>query len=91
MDRNSKVNDEFQKVMMNKFDIKDLVLMHYLLGIKVYQNNDETFIFQTKYANDMLIKVVNPFLLHGELLRKDDGSKKVDVTTTDTTQASSTL
>ena len=48
MGSSSKFNDEFKVAMMNEFEMKDLDLMKYFLGMEVYQNKDEIFICQTK-------------------------------------------
>ena len=74
--------------MMDEFEMKDLGLMHYFLGLEVYQCNDEIFVCQSKYAKDMLLKFgmesCKPLptpIAHGELLCKDDGGVRVNVTT----------
>ena len=88
MGSSSKLNDEFKKKMMDEFEMKDLGLMHYFLGLEVYQCNDEIFVCQSKYAKDMLLKFgmesCKPLptpIAHGELLCKDDGGVRVNVTT----------
>jgi hypothetical protein len=53
----SKMKDEFKIAMINEFEMKDLGLMQYFLGMEVSQNEDGIFIFQTKYAKDMLKKI----------------------------------
>jgi hypothetical protein len=73
---------------MNEFEMKYLGLMEYFMGMEVYQNEDEFFIFQTKYAKDML----NKFYMvdckpsstpsaHGIVLCRDDGAQIVDEAT----------
>lgn len=59
--------------------MKDLGLMHYFLGMEVHQNSDEIFVYQTKYAKDMLKKFgmdgckhVSIPIAHGELLCKQE-------------------
>ena len=44
----------FKSTMKKEFEMTDLGLMKYFLGIEVSQTNDGIFIFQKKYANDVL-------------------------------------
>lgn len=46
--------DDFKKSMMNEFDMIDLGLMHYFLGIEVVQSAAGNFVFQKKYVKDVL-------------------------------------
>lgn len=46
--------DDFKKSMMNEFDMTDLGLMHYFLGIEVVQSATDNFVFQKKYVKDVL-------------------------------------
>jgi hypothetical protein len=39
-----------------EFEIKDLGLMHYLLGLEVWQKPSEIFLSQSKYAVDVLCR-----------------------------------
>jgi len=71
------MNYDFKTSMMQEFEIKDVGLMHYFLGMEVYQKNEEIFIFQTKYAQYMLkkygmgdCKSVTKLIAYGELLNK---------------------
>ena len=80
MGSSSKMNDTFKVAMMNEFEMKDLGIMKYFLGMEVYQIKDEIFICQTKYAHDMLNKFdmldcnTSPTpSAHGEVLCRDDG------------------
>ncbi|XP_061360745.1 secreted RxLR effector protein 161-like [Gastrolobium bilobum] len=79
--------EEFKKSMMNEFEMTDLGMMHYFLGISVAQSSDGIFISQNKYVEDILdrfqMKDCNP--VHtpvecGLKLHKDHGGKKVDST-----------
>ena len=71
--------------MMVDFNMKDLGLMSYFLGLEVHQTQDEIFVCQSKYARDMLRRfkmdnctpVATP-TAHGEHLCKEDGEQKVD-------------
>lgn len=41
---------------MKEFEIKDIGIMHYIIGLEVFQDDNKKFIFQTKYVNDFLHK-----------------------------------
>ena len=45
---------ELKASMMKSFEMSDLGLLHYFLGIEVNQSSDGIFISQRKYANDLL-------------------------------------
>jgi hypothetical protein len=77
----SKMKDEFKIVMMNEFEMKDLGLMQYFLGMEVYQNEDEISICKTKYEKDMLKKfdmvdrkIDSTPTAHGIVFCRDDGA-----------------
>ena len=53
---NLKMIAEFKGAMMKHFEVTDLGLMPYFLGIEVVQQDDEIVISQKKYANDILKK-----------------------------------
>ena len=36
------------------FEMKDMALMHYFLGMEVWQKDGELFVSQGKYANEIL-------------------------------------
>eukprot|EP00253_Pinus_taeda_P011308 PITA_11308 len=40
--------------LAREFEMKDMVLMHYFLGMEVWQKNGELFVSQGKYANEIL-------------------------------------
>jgi len=46
--------EECKKQIATKFDMKDLGLMHYYLGLKVWQGLDEVYLGQGKYVIKML-------------------------------------
>ncbi|KAE8721075.1 hypothetical protein F3Y22_tig00016885pilonHSYRG00007 [Hibiscus syriacus] len=54
--RNPSMFNEFKDVMMKEFDMTDMVLMAYYLGIEVKQQNDGIFISQESYAKEILKK-----------------------------------
>eukprot|EP01018_Ginkgo_biloba_P038382 Gb_02966 [translate_table: standard] len=78
---------EFSVAMKSEFEMTDLGLMNYFLGIEVTQNSDGTFISQEKYANDILKRfrmqnskaTITPIAM-GVKLSKEDESRKVDST-----------
>lgn len=78
---------DFKKSVMNEFEMSDLGLMHYFLGIEVIQSDAGVFLSQKKYVADILdrfqMKDCNPTSTPvdcGMKLHKDDGGKKVDST-----------
>ena len=75
--------DIFKKSMMTEFDMSDLGLMHYFLGIEVVQSAAGVFISQKKYVLEMLdrfkMKDCNPVCTpteNGLKLVKDDREDK---------------
>jgi hypothetical protein len=48
--------DEFRTTMKNEFEMTDLGLMKYFLGIEVEQSNHGIFISQQKYVAEVLKK-----------------------------------
>ncbi|KAG8481752.1 hypothetical protein CXB51_027230 [Gossypium anomalum] len=50
----SSMFNEFKKSMMIEFEMSNLSMMHYFLGIKVVQSADGIFISQRKYVQDIL-------------------------------------
>ena len=78
---------EFKKSMMVEFEMSDLGMMHYFLGIEVVQLANGIFISQKKYVQDILdrfqMKDCNPVSTptkFGLKLNKDHEGKKVDST-----------
>lgn len=82
---NMQIVEEFKQSMMKEFEMSDLGLMKYFLGIQVKQAKGELFISQEKYIKDMLQKfqmdkskpVTTPMALN-EKLKQDDGVEKAD-------------
>lgn len=48
--------DAFKEDMKKEFDMSDLGLMNYFLGMEVHQSSNEIFVCQSKYVRDMLKK-----------------------------------
>ena len=72
---------------MKKFEMTDLGLMKYFLGIKVEQSKKEIFICQNKYAKDLLkrfrmenCKPVPTLVVTSTKLSKDDEGLDVNPT-----------
>jgi len=78
---------DFKKSMKTEFEITDLGLMKYFLGIEVYQSDDGIFICQNNYANEVLkrfrmlnCKPTATPMATGIKLRKYDEGSYVDPT-----------
>jgi len=48
--------DDFKHIMMKEFEMIDLGLMSYFLGIEVIQGDDGIFIHQIKFVDEFLKK-----------------------------------
>ena len=77
--------EEFKQEMMQVFEMTDLGLMSYFLGIEIKQNEDDVFICKKKYAKEILKKIqmeeckaVSTPMNQKEKLSKEDGVDKVD-------------
>jgi hypothetical protein len=74
--------DEFKSSMKTEFEMVDLGMMKYFLGIEVKQSEDGIFICQNKYAKDILKRfrmvnckpVVTPIETGTKLSKNDKGS-----------------
>ncbi|RVW83943.1 Retrovirus-related Pol polyprotein from transposon RE1 [Vitis vinifera] len=82
-----KMVEKFRNEMMKKYEMSDMGLLHYFLGIEVYQEEDGVFICQKRYVEHILKKFgmasCNPVstpLVVNEKLRKENGGKMVDET-----------
>jgi len=79
--------EEFKTTMKQEFEMKDLGLMKYFLGIEVNQLNFGIFICQSKYALDLLkrFRMMNCKETHTPIatwtkLNKQDNGSNVDPT-----------
>ena len=78
---------DFKAVMESEFEITDLGLMKFFMGIEVQQSESGIFISQTKYASEVL-KIFNMCycktsptpVITGLKLSKDDEGSIVDPT-----------
>ena len=76
---------DFKMSMMKTFEMTDLGLLHYFLGLEIKQGEDGVFISQKKYAEDLLKRfhmftckmTVTPMNVN-EKLRLEDGTRKAD-------------
>ncbi|KAH9310047.1 hypothetical protein KI387_037958, partial [Taxus chinensis] len=72
----------FKSAMKKEFEMTDIGLMHYFLGIEVQQSKGEVFISQEKYASDVLkrFNMLNckptptPVAIGLKLSKEDEGS-----------------
>ncbi|XP_057429647.1 uncharacterized mitochondrial protein AtMg00810-like [Lotus japonicus] len=71
--------------MMKKYEMSDLGLLHHFLGIEVYQDVNEVFICQKRYAEYIMKKLgmygckpVDISLVVNEKLKKEEGGRLVD-------------
>ena len=85
MGSSSSLIDEFQVCMKKEFEMTDLGLLNYFLGIEVKQVEAGVFISQRKYAMDLLkrfnmmnCKTVPTPMNTNEKLQVDDGTGWVD-------------
>ena len=77
--------NQFKLNMKKVFEMTDLGLMTYFLGMEIKQSQDEVFICQKKYAKEILkkfqmedCKSTSTPMNQKEKLVKEDGSPKVD-------------
>ncbi|TXG53197.1 hypothetical protein EZV62_022366 [Acer yangbiense] len=84
---NANLLEEFKQTMIKEYEMIDLGLMRYFLGIQVQQSKGEFFISQGKYLEDLLkrfhmtnCKPVTTPIASNEKLQQDDGAEKVDPT-----------
>jgi hypothetical protein len=52
--REEKLITECKKRLASEFEMKDLVLMHYFLGLEVWQSPERIFLNQGKYPGEIL-------------------------------------
>ncbi|KAG6484580.1 hypothetical protein ZIOFF_053100 [Zingiber officinale] len=79
---NEKMIEEFKDDMAQKYEMSDMGLLRYFLGMEIYQEEETIFICQKIYAEKILKKFnmlgCNPVstpLIMGEKLKKEDGGK----------------
>lgn len=77
--------EEFKQEMMKVFEMTDLGLMTFFLGMEIKQAENEVFICQKKYAKEILkkfkleeCKEVSTPMNQKEKLCRDDGADKID-------------
>ena len=79
--------NECKKKLATEFEMKDLGMMHYFLGLEVWQFPDEIFLNQVKYIVEILkiigmlyCKVMNTSMVTNFTLLNYDSSNTLDVT-----------
>ena len=82
---NADMVEDFKNSMKEEFEMTDLGLMKYFLGIQVKQSKGEIFLSQERYVDGLLKKFrmegCNPMktpMATNQKLQLDDGSDKVD-------------
>ncbi|XP_024025713.1 uncharacterized protein LOC112092835 [Morus notabilis] len=82
---NGKLVEEFKREMMQIFEMTDLGLMTYFLGMEIKQLEDEVFICQKEYAKEILkkfhmedCKAMATPMNQKDSLSKEDGTDKVE-------------
>ena len=85
MGSSSSLINEFKACMKKKFEMSDLGLLHFFLGLEVKQVEDGVFVSQRKYAVDLLkkfnmlnCKVVATPMNSNEKLQAEDGTERAD-------------
>ena len=86
-DNDRTMYEDFKKSMMAEFEMSNLGMLHYFLGLEVMQSNEGIFLSQKKYAHEILHKfqmedcnsVRTPTDV-GMKLDKDPQGRKVDST-----------
>ena len=84
---NENIIEEFKMEIMKKYEMSDIRILHYFLGIEIFQEDDGVFICQNKYAERILKKfgmygynpVSTPLIVTEKLTKKYKG-KKIDET-----------
>ena len=78
---------DFKEAMESEFEMTDLALMKFFLGIEVQQSRSHIFISLTKYASEFLkifnmsnCKTTPTLVITGLKLSKDDDGSTVDPT-----------
>ena len=51
---NGNIIEEFKMEMMKKYEMSDMGMLHYFLGIEIFQEDDGVFICQKKYVENIL-------------------------------------
>jgi len=82
---NTSFVEKFKQEMMEVFEMTDLGLMTFFLGMEIMQDEHEVFICQKKYAKEILkkfkleeCKEMSTPMNQKEKLCKEDGTDKID-------------
>lgn len=79
---NGEIIQECKKTLAAEFDMKDLGLMHYYLGLEVWQEPNEIFLGQGKYVIELLKRfdmmeckpMTTPMITNLKMLRNSESS-----------------
>jgi hypothetical protein len=85
---NPKMFEDFKQAMIKDFEMKDIDLMSYYLGIEIKQGKDRIFVNQEKFAREILKKFkmedcakVNTLVECGVKMSRNGEWEKMDFTT----------
>jgi hypothetical protein len=85
--RNENLIAKFKRNITSKFEMKHLGMMHYFLGLEVWQKPDEIFLSQGKYAIEIIkrfemmdCKSIPTLMVTNLKLLSDTSLETVDVT-----------
>ena len=85
--REDKLIIECKRKLAAEFEMKDVGMMHYFLGLEVWQSPDEIFLNQGKYTVEILkrfgmldFKAMTTLMTTNLKLLNDDTSEVVDAT-----------
>ncbi|KAJ9565578.1 hypothetical protein OSB04_001544 [Centaurea solstitialis] len=75
--------EEFKQSMKSEFDMSDLGMMRYFLGVEIIQNDAGIFMCQRRYAKEILERfklqscnsVRNPIVPESKLVKEDGGNR----------------
>lgn len=78
--------EEFSKLVQDEFEISLMEELNYFFGIKIKQLNEGSFVYQTKYCNNLLNRfgmedaksIDTPMATNGNLEKNENG-KDIDV------------
>jgi len=79
---------DFKQVMIKEFEMKDICLIFYYLGIEIKKEEDEIFVIQEKFVREVLKKFkienyakVNAPIEYGVKMSNNNEGEKINSTT----------